>query len=113
MLTRRTKVWLMAVLVLLLAAVAGNCGGGKTPEANTNEGTAGAAWTPTGKEGTIKGTISFAGTVPEAKKIDTSADAACTSKSPNLMTEDSVVKDGKLANAFVYIKEGTIDGGGK
>ena len=114
MLTRSTKVWLMAVLVLSLAAMAGSCGGkGPGTGENTNTGGGGTAYTPTGKEGTVKGTISFAGTVPEAKKIDTSADAACTSKSPNLMTEDSVVKDGKLANAFVYIKEGTIDGGGK
>ena len=36
------------------------------------------------------------------------ADPACGQKNPNLATEDTVVKDGKLANALVYIKEGTL-----
>ncbi len=66
-----------------------------------------------GNEGTISGTVSYTGAAPEAKKIDTSADAACTSKSPNLTTEDWVVKDGKLANTYVYIKDGTLADGSK
>jgi hypothetical protein len=51
--------------------------------------------------------------VPPAKKIDTSADAVCGQKNPNLSTEDTVVKDGKLANVFVYIKEGAATDGTK
>ena len=59
------------------------------------------------------GVISFNGTPPAPKKIDTTADPVCGQKNPNLMTDDTIVKDGKLANVFVYIKEGTVDGGKK
>ena len=52
--------------------------------------------------------VAYTGVAPEAKKIDTSADSVCTSKSPNLTTEEWVIKDGKLANTFVYIKDGTL-----
>ena len=52
-------------------------------------------------------------TPPAPKKIDTSADPVCGQKNPNLLTDDTIVKDGKLANVFVYMKEGTADGGKK
>ena len=65
------------------------------------------------KEGSITGLCAYAGTPPAPKKIDTSADPVCASKNPNLETEDNVVKDGKLANVFVYVKEGTIADGKK
>ena len=51
--------------------------------------------------------------MPAPKKIDTSADPVCGQKDPNLATEDTVVKDGKLANAFVYIKDGAATDGTK
>jgi len=35
------------------------------------------------------------------------ADAACASKNPNAVAETAVVKDGKLGNVLVYIKDGT------
>jgi plastocyanin len=39
------------------------------------------------------------------------ADAACAQSNPNPQTEDVLVKDGKLANVLVYIKDGkTSDG---
>ena len=63
-------------------------------------------YTPNGNEGQITGTIAFNGTPPEAKTISMDADAACAQYNPNPKTEDVVVKDGKLANVFVYIKDG-------
>jgi hypothetical protein len=57
--------------------------------------------------------ISYNGTPPAPKKIDTTADPVCGQKNPNLMTDDTIVKDGKVANTFVYIKEGTVEGGKK
>ena len=66
-----------------------------------------------GPTGTITGVISYNGTPPAPKKIDTSADPVCGQKNPNLTTDDTIVKDGKLANVFVYIKEGTVEGGKK
>ena len=50
---------------------------------------------------------------PTPKKIDTSADPVCGQASPNLSTEDTVVKDGKLANSFIYLKDGTTADGTK
>jgi hypothetical protein len=58
----------------------------------------------TGSEGTIVGTISFAGTPAKPWRIDTSADPVCTSLSPYLTTDWVVVKDHKLANVFVYVR---------
>jgi plastocyanin len=57
--------------------------------------------------------ISYNGTPPAPKKIDTTADPVCGQKNPNLATDDTQVKDGKLANTFIYIKEGTVEGGKK
>jgi hypothetical protein len=104
------------VLALSLLALSSACGpkesGGPT---NTPEKTAstGTPWTPKGDEGTITGAVAYTGTPPAPKKIDTSADPVCGQKNPNLETEDNVVKDGKLANVFVYIKEGTLADGKK
>jgi hypothetical protein len=68
-------------------------------------------WTPKGDEGSIIGAIVYDGTAPAAKKIDTSADSVCASQYPNLEAEDNAIKDGKVANVFVYIKDGaTADG---
>ena len=61
----------------------------------------------------MSGVVSFTGTPPAPKKIDSSADPVCGQKNPNLETEDTVVKDGKLANVFVYIKDGTTTDGKK
>lgn len=110
---KQTKVWLSLTLVLSLLALASACG--KTePAANEATPTTGAtAYTPTGKEGTVDGVVAFTGTPPAPKKIDTSADPACGSKNPNLTTEDNIVTDGKLANVFVYIKDGTTADGKK
>src|SRR5229473_4953175 len=112
MFSKRARLWLGLIAAASLLSLASSCGGPKTDEGGTTPAE-GKAYTSKGDEGTITGKVSFTGAAPEAKKIDTSADAACTSKSPNLMTEDWAVKDGKLANTFVYIKDGTIDGAKK
>jgi hypothetical protein len=112
---KQTKVWLVLVIALSLLALGSACGGGST---TTNSPSSGSDATATaspysGPTGTISGIISFNGTPPAPKKIDTTADAACGKANPNLMTDDTIVKDGKLANVFVYIKEGTVEGGKK
>jgi len=59
--------------------------------------------------GAISGTILFKGDVP-ARTIDTSMDPACSPEGqPLLPTEQFVVKDGKLANVFIYLKSGPRD----
>lgn len=114
MFSKRARMWLGLIAALSLLSLASSCT--KTPEGNDNTGgpgETGKAYASKGDEGTITGKVSYNGAVPEAKKIDTAADAACTAKSPNLLNEDWVVKDGKLANTYVYIKSGTLADGTK
>jgi hypothetical protein len=54
----------------------------------------------------VSGTVTFGGTAPKGQKIDMSQDAACKG---NNMAETVVANDGKLANVFVYVKEGLGD----
>jgi plastocyanin len=51
----------------------------------------------------VSGTVSFTGTAPKPAKIDMSQDPAC--KGMN-MAETEVVDGGKVANVFVYVKDG-------
>ena len=110
---KQTKVWLVLSIVLSLVALGSACGP-KTSDTNAPQANAtGGDAPPTGSTGTISGVISFNGTPPAPKKIDTTADPVCGQKNPNLSTDDTIVKDGKLANTFIYIKEGTVTGGKK
>ena len=52
---------------------------------------------------TVSGTVKFDGTAPKPAKIDMSQDPAC--KGTN-QAETIVVDGGKLANVFVYVKDG-------
>ena len=59
-----------------------------------------------GATGTITGVVKFAGEVPPESKIQMRADPKCAKLSPDAMTRDHVVTDGKVANTFVYVKSG-------
>jgi len=113
MFMKQTKVWLILTIALSLLALASACSN-KPPEGGEpTPTTGGVAYTPKGNEGSVTGAIAYTGTPPAPKKIDTSADPACGAKNPNLSTEDNVVNNGKLANVFVYIKDGTTADGKK
>ena len=113
---KQIKVWLVLTTILSLLVLSASCGnkatneGGPTTDTST---TAGTPYKAKGDEGTVSGAISFTGTPPAPKKIDTSADPVCGTANPNLSTEDTLVKDGKLANVFVYVKDGTATDGTK
>ncbi|MCA1575928.1 MAG: carboxypeptidase regulatory-like domain-containing protein [Acidobacteria bacterium] len=110
---KQTKVWLV-ISIALSVVLAAACGGGATNTTNAPANTESAGATAySGSTGSVTGVISFNGAAPASRKIDTSADPACGQKSPNLTADDIVVKDGKLANTFVYVKEGTVEGGKK
>src|SRR5437870_3715150 len=113
MLSKSTRLWLGLIIATSLLSLASACGNKEGDETEDTGTTTGKTYKAKGNEGTISGTVSYNGAAPEAKKIDTSADAACTSKSPNLTTEEWAVKDGKVANTYVYIKEGTLADGSK
>jgi len=105
----------LVILVALFAMGSACSKGGSEGGSNNAAPTTGASgpYKSKGNEGSIAGVVAFEGTPPANKKVDTSADPACASKNPNLETEENVVKDGKLANAFVYIKDGTLADGTK
>ena len=109
---KQTKVWLVLsiALSLVLAAACSKSDSGTNLSGGETSSAAGPYSGPTGS---VAGVISFEGTPPAPRKIDTSADPVCGQKNPNLSTDDTIVTDGKLANAFVYIKEGTVEGGKK
>jgi hypothetical protein len=108
----KLKVGFVLTIVLSLLALGSSCSKAPTNDtAATNDAatTTGKPFTP--GDGSITGAIAFNGTAPAPKKIDTSADPVCGQANPNLSTEDTAVKDGKLANVFVYVKDGaTADG---
>jgi len=108
---KQTKVWLVLSVALCVLMLSLACN--KQGTNATNEGTTASAGPYSGPTGTVTGTVAFNGTPPAPKKIDTSADPVCGQKNPNLSTEDAVVKDGKLANVFVYVKDGTTADGKK
>jgi plastocyanin len=111
---KQTKVWLVLSIALSLLALGSACtGGGGDNKGTPNANTTAEAGPYNGPTGTISGVISYNGTPPAPKKIDTTADPVCGQKSPNLSTDDTIVKDGKLANTFVYVKEGTVEAGKK
>jgi plastocyanin len=57
--------------------------------------------------GTVEGAIQFTGNAPERVAIDMRQDPNCVvSGQPPNMSEVYVVNDGKMANVFVYIKDG-------
>jgi hypothetical protein len=58
--------------------------------------------------GQIAGVVNFSGAVPKLPSIDMTADPMCPQKSQP--AETVAVKDGKLANVFVYVKEGLPQG---
>jgi hypothetical protein len=111
---KQTKVWLILAIGLSLLTLGSACKSGGGDETNkSGGGSGGSAVAYSGATGTVSGVVSFNGTPPAPKKIDSSADPVCGQRNPNLETEDTVVKDGKLANVFVYIKDGTTTDGKK
>jgi len=64
----------------------------------------------TSGNGTISGKATWAGPVKRLQ-IDTSADPLCTQMNAKLMSEEIAVNNGRLANVFVYVRDGmTADG---
>jgi hypothetical protein len=61
--------------------------------------------------GVIAGEIAYRGPAPRKLRVDTAADPVCTQLNPRFEIEIPIVRRGKLANVFVYLKNGvTADG---
>ena len=107
-----------ALLVLCAVAVTAACGGGEKQETSAPPPTAGAAAPPAAGgaaapagNGTIAGKVTFEGTVPPAEKIKLSADPKCVEMHKEGMEKQPIkVKDGGLADVYVYVKSGLPPG---
>jgi len=106
-LTKRTGFLLYAVSIAVLAAI--GCS-----KSNTGSEQAAPAAKPStitvdaSTAGSISGIVTLKGQPPKTKPLDMTADPGCpTSPQP---AEVVVAKDGKLANVFVYVKEGLPQG---
>ncbi|MCA1556989.1 MAG: carboxypeptidase regulatory-like domain-containing protein [Acidobacteria bacterium] len=117
MFSKRAKFWLTFLILLSLSLVTlGACKGGDE-EADEggedgDEAQAGVPYKAPANLGSITGTIALTGQPPAAAPIDMSADTNCASKSQGAVVETVAVKDGKLQNVFVYVKEGSLATGG-
>ncbi len=97
-----------AILGMALTLCA--CGGDKEEAASSNEpaiaGGGNGAAAPLGRAA-ITGTVSLSGSAPANPVIDMSEEPQCKSKHSGTISDPQyVVANGKLANAFVYVKSG-------
>ncbi|HEV2862987.1 MAG TPA: carboxypeptidase regulatory-like domain-containing protein [Pyrinomonadaceae bacterium] len=104
---------LLAALCVLALSMA--CSKGLDDEEDGPEGAGGpetdvatTPYKPSGQEGSIAGTITFAGAAPAPRAISMDQDPVCAGSNPNAAAEDIVVNGDKLQNVFVYVKEGKI-----
>jgi len=107
---RLRSMW-VSVLGLTLAASVVACGGGSKETAAPAE-TAGA---PAGggqkvdpaTAGEVNGVVAFEGTAPKNEPIKMNADPVCVKANTTPQEQETyLVADGKLANVFVYVKDG-------
>ena len=56
--------------------------------------------------GTVSGTIYFTGAAPAPIAIDMAQDPGCAATKARNVTEQIVVHDGRMANVFVYVRDG-------
>jgi plastocyanin len=109
---RLRNVWVSTLGIVLAASLAA-CGGGGSQETSSTA-TAPAAATPSGQRvdaataGDVKGTVTLNGAAPKNEPIRMNADPVCLkeAKGPQAQETFMVSGDGKLANVFVYVKDG-------
>jgi plastocyanin len=90
---------------LLAAALAGACGGGDDAPPRRE-----ATPLDTTTTGTIAGTVRFEGAVPPMSEINFGSFAECAAVHDTpVLTNDALVRNGKVQNAIVYVKEGLGD----
>lgn len=103
----------MTILILPAVLLAFGCGGdGGDQAAGGGEPAADAVQVDPATAGTLTGTVSFDGQVPEGDAIDMSEEPDCAEKHDDQPRKTPVVvsDEGGLANVFVYVKEGLPEG---
>ena len=108
---RLRNTWVCA-LGMTLAVMAGACGGSQETSSKSAAPSSPAA-TPAGQKvdtataGDVKGVVSFDGAAPANVVIKMNADPVCVKANKDPQSQETyAVTDGKLANVFVYVKDG-------
>jgi len=91
---------IILTLLLLSSLSTGSQLPTQTPQDESNK----PLYFATGNEASVVGTISVSGKVPKPRRYDMAADPVCVQLDPNAETDDYVVNENRLQNAFVYIK---------
>lgn len=104
----------VSVLTVAALPLLGACGGGEAPKQDAPPATTAAkpaAPAAAAGNGSIGGKISFEGTPPAPEKIKLTADPKCHEQHKEGLERQTVrVKDGGLADVFVYVKTGAPAG---
>ena len=110
---KRNCGWTVTTVAVTLSLMAALAGCKSNDAANQNNGgskaqgtTASAVPLDPATLGTVTGTIHLAGKPPERVKIDMSMDPVCSMMGGDNFAEQFAVKDGKLENVYVYVKNG-------
>src|SRR6186997_2646872 len=108
---RLRNVWVHVLGVALGASVAAGGGGSQessAPAATTAKPAAGASKIDPSTAGDIKGTVTLTGAAPKNEPIRMNADPICIKQTNGPQSQETftVSGDGKLANVFVYVKDG-------
>jgi len=107
MFSKRVILWItLAALVAALGLAACHKSGDDDEEVADTKSSSGPKYIPNGNEGSISGVIDFKGAPPAPRQIEMASDPICSQKGSGAVTEDVVVKDGKVQNVFVYVKSG-------
>ncbi|PYR32973.1 MAG: hypothetical protein DMF92_00415 [Acidobacteria bacterium] len=103
---RLRNVWVGAFALALAATVAA-CGGKQETSSTSAEPPPGATKVDAATAGEVSGTVALDGAAPMNEPIKMNADPVCVTKNTTPQFQETYqVADGKLANVFVYIKDG-------
>jgi len=101
------NVWVGTLGLALAATIA--CGGGQS----TSQEPSAPAGAPAGQKvdtataSDVKGVVTLTGTAPKNEPIRMNADPVCVKQNTTPQSQETYeVNDGKLANVFVYVKDG-------
>ena len=97
-----------AIFLAALVIIATGCKNSTGPSQSASGAAPAATYTQIdyNTSGTISGTIKFAKKAPPRIEIDMAQDPACSLSTDPNYSEQYMVKDGKLQNVFVYVKDG-------
>jgi plastocyanin len=104
---QRRNVWVSILGVGLVATLA--CGGGQSTsqEPGAPAGAPGGQKVDPATAGGIKGVVTLEGAAPQNQPIKMNADPVCVKQNTTPQFQETYeVADGKLANVFVYVKDG-------